>query len=78
MDEETTIVAKPDSHLSSTADNSSFLSVSVRAWLAIMFTITVCTMSVLRIEVLEPLYGLCYLAIGFYFGQGKGTPKKQV
>ena len=61
--------------------DSQVLGVSVRAWLAIMLTATVCIMNlvalwpslhglnqyVLKIE--EPLYSGWLLSLGFYFGQ---------
>lgn len=50
-------------------EDSRLLGVSIRAWLAILLTLAVCALSILGREVLEPLYGLAYLAVGFYFGQ---------
>ncbi len=46
-------------------------SVSVRAWIALLVAVTICIMSVIGKEVIEPLYGLGYLAFGFFFGQAK-------
>lgn len=43
--------------------------VSVRAWISIMLTVTVCYMGLKSIEVKEPLYTLATIAIGFYFGR---------
>ena len=44
-------------------------SISIRGWLALMLTITVCVMSGVGVEVIEPLYSMALLALGFYFGQ---------
>jgi len=49
--------------------DSTLFNISIRAWLAIMLTATVCAMSGMRIEITEPLHSLSLLAIGFYFGQ---------
>ncbi len=51
------------------SDNSKILGVSLRGWIAVLITATVCIMSAFTIEVKEPLYTLAGLAIGFYFGQ---------
>lgn len=53
--------------------DSSFLGVSVRAWLAIMILGTICTMSLLKYDVVEPLYTLGGIALGYYMGQKKQT-----
>lgn len=45
--------------------------VSLRGWIALLITITVCGMSATKVVVEEPLYTLCTVAIGFYFGQKK-------
>jgi len=50
---------------------STLLGVTVRGWLAIILTLTVCAMSLLGIKVVEPLYSAGLLALGFYFGQKK-------
>lgn len=52
-----------------TSDDSTLFGVSIRAWLAVLLTVTICAMSVLTLEIKEPLYTLGGLAIGFYFGQ---------
>lgn len=54
-------------------------SISVRAWLALIIVLTVCTMSMIgaiavmrrgeEITISEPLYSMAMLALGFYFGQ---------
>lgn len=48
---------------------SELLGVSIRAWTLLILVTTVCVMSVIGIEVKEPLYTLVGLAVGFYFGQ---------
>lgn len=50
-------------------EESKMLRVSVRGWLAILMTFTVCLMSGLSIEVTEPLKSMVLFAIGFYFAQ---------
>ena len=50
-------------------DESVAFGVSMRGWLAMLITLTVCGMSMMNIVVVEPLYTLCTVAIGFYFGQ---------
>lgn len=46
---------------------SHFFSVSVRAWLALIVTLTACTMSLFKIEIKEPLYTLSVAIMSFYF-----------
>lgn len=65
MEEQTSITTKP----SETPQDSQLVGVSVRAWLAILLTITVCVMALLTLKVEEPLYTLATIALGFYFGQ---------
>lgn len=48
---------------------SELLGVSVRAWLAVLMTVTVCVMSAWQVEVSEPLYSGFLFGIGFYLGQ---------
>jgi hypothetical protein len=48
---------------------SKVLGVSVRGWIASIIIVTVCAMSVMRIDIAEPLYGLAMAAMGWYFGQ---------
>ena len=50
-------------------EESKFLGVSIRGWLALMFSVVVCIMSVFTIEIKEPLYTLVVSAVSFYFGQ---------
>jgi len=49
--------------------DSQIVGISVRAWIAMTLVVTVCTMSFLRFEVMEPLYSALLLTLGFYFGQ---------
>jgi len=51
------------------AKTSSLGGVSIRGWLAILLTVTVCGMSASSKVVIEPLYTMASLALGFYFGQ---------
>lgn len=75
MNEETHTTEKPT--------ESYFKNVSVRAWLVAAFTVTVCLSHIAQIgyaalakqpamfKIEEPLYGLAYLAIGYYFGKSE-------
>ena len=57
--------------------NSRVLNISLRGWIALLITATVCTMSVIGRDVKEPLYTLAGMVIGFYFAnaqQKKTTP----
>jgi len=58
--------AKP---LSEDEVRSAIYGVSVRGWLAVILTLTVCGMSAASVPVVEPLYSAMLLALGFYFGQ---------
>ena len=57
--------------------DSSFMGVSIRAWIALILTSTVCFMNLISIfkgvgfvlEIKEPLYSGWLLSLGFYFGQ---------
>ena len=66
MNEETTITTRATDQ---PPQDSQLVGVSVRAWLAILLTITVCVMALLTLKVEEPLYTLATIALGFYFGQ---------
>lgn len=63
------IKIKPDPELPPNNPDSSLFGVSLRAWLSASVIVTVCVMSIMNKEVVEPLYGLAQMAIGFYFGQ---------
>jgi len=43
--------------------------ISMRGWLALVIVATICLLSGLQIEVVEPLYSMGTMALGFYFGQ---------
>ena len=66
MNEETQITTRTTDQA---PNDSQLIGVSVRAWLAILLTITVCVMALLTLKVEEPLYTLATIALGFYFGQ---------
>lgn len=65
--------------------DSSICGVSVRAWIAVMLTATVCAMNIIslypaifgpaaqafKLTIEEPLYSGWLLSLGFYFGQKK-------
>jgi len=62
-------------------DDSKLFGVSFRGWLTLVIVGTVCWMALKAMEVKEPLYTLCTVAVGFYFGQknnekGKENDKK--
>lgn len=59
-------------------DDSKLIGVSVRAWLAILFSVTVCAMALGGMEVKEPLYTLAATACAFYFGQKNQNPSPRV
>jgi len=54
---------------------SQFLGVTMRGWIAIALVVTVCIMSLLKIKVEEPLYTLVMMAVSFYLGS-KSTMMK--
>jgi hypothetical protein len=64
------------------SDNSKIFGVSFRGWLAFIIVFTVCLMSLATMKVDEPLYTLCTVAVGFYFGSKQQsqspTEKKDV
>jgi hypothetical protein len=53
------------------SNESKLLGVSVRGWLAVLIIGTVCTMSIMGIEISETLKAMSMAAIGFYWGQKK-------
>lgn len=63
MTDDTQRFVKEDTHDCRVAN------VSVRGWLAICLTLTVCALSATGVKVEEPLYSLSIMALGFYFGQ---------
>lgn len=64
------------------SDDSKIFGVSFRGWLAFIIVFTVCLMSLATMKVDEPLYTLCTVAVGFYFGSKQQsqsqTEKKDV
>lgn len=70
MNEETQMFTAPKHH-----GDSRVYNVSIRGWLAVMLTVTICAMSGFSIKVEEPLYSIATFAIGFYFGQKVPTTK---
>ena len=64
-------------------DESKLFNVSVRSFITLVLTFTVCYMSLFVIKIDEPLYSAFMLTLGFYFGQktqevknkGKGNEK---
>ena len=63
----------PDETPESKCEHSILWGVTIRGWIAIIVVLTVCGMSVGKIDIKEPLYTLAGLIVGFYFGQ---NPKK--
>jgi hypothetical protein len=54
-------------------DESKVFGVSVRSFITIILTFTICGMSLALMEIKEPLYSAFLLALGFYFGQKTKT-----
>lgn len=54
---------------------SKAFSMSIRAWIALIFVFTVCIMSGLDKTIEEPLKSLALIAVSFYFGQNKQPGK---
>jgi len=61
----------PDESIVSKESNgeSKVFGVSVRGWLAIILVVTTCAMSFVGRQVIEPLYSMVLLSIGYYYGQ---------
>jgi hypothetical protein len=68
MSEDTQQFAKP-------VESKAF-NISIRAWIALMVVFTVCFMSIMAVEIKEPLYTLAGMVIGYYYAQ-KEKPKSQ-
>lgn len=78
----------PKPHREEPVVGSHFLSISIRAWLAIVLIGTVCAHSLAAIviaimttndallKVTEPLYTMSGMALAYYFGQQKGKENK--
>jgi len=58
-------------------DNSAIFGVSLRGWIALLVVATVCGMSIANIIVVEPLYTLAGLVVGFYYGHQQGLTQKK-
>ena len=71
---DTTVVKKDRENIH--GQNSQVYAISVRAWLAILITITICGLAVLGIKVEEPLYTLSVMVLSFYFGKSTATNKE--
>jgi len=59
-------------------DESKILGVSLRGWLALLIIFTVCFMSSTGTKVIEPLYSMSTMALGFFFGQKIANQKSNV
>lgn len=59
-------------------DNSQLFGVSIRAWIVVVITLTVCSCCFIRITVTEPLYSAFLISIGYYFGQKQLNGNKPV
>lgn len=57
------------------SEESKIFGVSFRGWIAFIIVSTVCLMSSNGLKVDEPLYTLCTVAVGFYFGS-KSKPEQ--
>ncbi len=53
-------------------DQSSLLGVSIRAWICLLFALTICILAFLRITPGEPLYTLAISSISLYIGRELG------
>lgn len=71
MTDNTEIITKPDAPKK--IDSSKIFNVSLRGWITLMITGTVCVMSVYALEVKEPMYTLVGMVVGYYFAQNKNT-----
>lgn len=49
-------------------NESKLFGVTIRGWLAVLLTFTVCIMSFVKIKVEEPMYTLVIMAVSFYLG----------
>ena len=69
MQDNTEFTPKPDKG----ADSSRIFNVSLRGWITLLVTSTVCVMSVYDVPVKEPMYTLVGMVVGYYFAQNKNT-----
>ena len=72
MTETTEVITKQDVKRES-KDSSKILNVSLRGWITLMITATVCIMSIYDINVKEPMYTLVGMVVGYYFAQNKNS-----
>jgi hypothetical protein len=75
MNDETQILTREE-ETDPKRDQSHICSLSVRALITLLVTITVCVMAFQNKKVEEPLYTVVGLCLGFYFGQ-RDKPKAQ-
>lgn len=66
MTDNTEIITKKPEH-------SRIFNVSLRGWITLMITGTVCVMSAYGVDVKEPMYTLVGMVVGYYFAQNKNT-----
>ncbi len=50
-------------------DESMIFGMTVRGFIVMMITMTLCTMTLGQMKIIEPFYSICVFVIGFYFGQ---------
>ena len=50
-------------------DGSRIFGISVRAFIIVILTFTVCVMALMTMEIKEPLYSAFMIGLGYYFGQ---------
>lgn len=78
MTDDTQIITKQPTDDKTKGTESAAMSISIRGWLALIVIFTVCLMSVMKVEVKEPLYTMTGMMIAFYYAQNKtpSTPNK--
>jgi len=59
------------------AEESRIQGVSIRGWIAVILVLTVCGMSVLQIDVKEPMYTLVVMAVSFYLGSRQNSKSQE-
>jgi len=57
-------------------DGSQVMGISLRGLIAIFLVLTICSMSLLKEDIKEPLYSIGVMAVSFYFGHQAGMAKK--
>lgn len=59
--------------------SSSFLGVSIRAWVVLMVVVTMCIMAYRQVKIEEPFYSVIIMVVSFYFGKESAlNPKPPV